>query len=311
MDDGRFLAIRLHSLGDVILCQPAAAHLASRGGVTFVTAAGCLPVVERFGHGVRPLGLRGSGAAWSLLGISGRFGSADIFDFQGNATTFLGTGLRRVHRFRTDRRRRSAALKGKGAMPSRHSEFSSLAGSESHPAPVLERRCPPPSEFTVGLVCGGRWRMKSLPEDLLAELARLFADLEGASVLLLGGAEDRAAMESVRSLARRDCVTRSDPGSGLDGLLGSIERCSLLVSPDSGPAHAGRALGVPTLVVFTSTSPVLGFFDLQGSIGPAAPCSPCHRHGADSCRMGDEACRRALLPLEIHRAALALLGGRP
>jgi len=58
-------------------------------------------------------------------------------------------------------------------------------------------------------------------------------------------------------------------------------------------------------VVFTSTSPALGFWPAEGSYGPSAPCSPCHRHGGAGCRLGHEDCRDSLLPLDIRRAALS------
>jgi len=93
------------------------------------------------------------------------------------------------------------------------------------------------------------------------------------------------------------------------GLLDALEGLALLVSPDSGPAHAA-ALGVPVLVVFTSTSPALGFWEEGTGWGPAAACSPCHRHGGLACRRGGEACRRSILPAEVREAAVRLLERR-
>ena len=45
-------------------------------------------------------------------------------------------------------------------------------------------------------------------------------------------------------------------GLDLPSLAGAIGLASLLVSNDTGPMHIGPALGVPTLGIFSQSSPV-------------------------------------------------------
>jgi heptosyltransferase-2 len=151
--------------------------------------------------------------------------------------------------------------------------------------------------------------MKSLPGGLIGELARLFIDLAGCRVILLGGAEDAASAAGIAgSVSRRGVAVRCGT-DGVAGLLRTVESLDVLVSPDSGPAHVGRALGVPTLVVFTSTSPSLGFWPSDSGFGPVADCSPCHRHGGRRCPRGpvdgSAECRDALVPRAVFEAAMA------
>lgn len=300
-------AIRLHSLGDVVLCQPAAAFLASRGPVAMVTSPQLLPVVERFGGGVRPAAPETSG--WRALRSVLPRPAGEIYDFQGSLTTLLATFPSRRTVFRTDRTLRRLALAGRAAMPLRWREFASLAGGCPGP-PRLQRRSDPPAAARVGLVCGGRWPMKSIPVQVLAELARLFSDLDGMGSVLIGGPADACAVGSVAASAVRGVAGSYAGERGVAGLLDALEGLALLVSPDSGPAHAAAALGVPVLVVFTSTSPALGFWEEGTGWGPAAACSPCHRHGGLACRRGGEACRRSILPAEVREAAVRLLERR-
>ena len=147
--------------------------------------------------------------------------------------------------------------------------------------------------------------MKSIPDGVVEELARLFTDLSGASVCLIAGPGEKARAEAVASRVRRNGVSLFTGDTS--ALLDRIERLDILVSPDSGPAHAAAALGVPHLTVFTSTSPSLGFWDGSDPsvFGPEAPCSPCHRHGGRSCRRGHESCRGSLVPRLVYEKAVS------
>ena len=210
-----------------------------------------------------------------------------------------------------DRKLRRRVLKGeKAEMPSRSLDFLRAAGFDGEASPVLERKnFLREDELNIGVVAGGRWRMKSIPQGVVSECVRLFTDLHDAKVVVTGGAEDRetvlkAAANSGRKGIRTYCGER-----GIEGLIETIERLDLLVSPDSGPAHLASALGVPVLLVFTSTSPALGFWKNGKNCYTAnqLKCRPCHRHGGNSCPLGTEDCRRAILPLELVRRGMELL----
>lgn len=197
------------------------------------------------------------------------------------------------------------------SLPWRAEEYLRTWSSEGDPSPVLTRLgMPEAGKFTVGIVTGGRWPMKAIPEGVVAELARLFCDVHGADVVLMGDSGN--AVEAHRIV--EECGYRSVKSvageGGISQLISRVETLDLLISPDSGSAHLAFALGVPVQVVFTSTSPALGFWplDFRGSfmVNPI-PCRPCHRHGGKKCSAGDEQCRKMLVPCEMFEEAMCLL----
>ena len=77
-------------------------------------------------------------------------------------------------------------------------------------------------------------------------------------------------------------------GLSLPAFGRALERCRVFVGNDSGAAHFARACGVPTVVVFGSTTA-----DRTGAAGavvvdgPQLACRPCYRK---TCERGDVAC---------------------
>lgn len=310
--NGSTALIRLHSLGDVVLAQPAAQDLSRRGRLHFITSSEYIPVVERMEGTITPAGhVRESGFT-GLRKLLRELSPDSVVDLQNSLTTRLATiGTRVSGRFRMNRGLRRRVLGGEGyRMPRRSVEFAEAAGVSGISSPRLARKSSMPGKLKVGLVTGGRWRMKSIPAGVAAETSRLLIDLYGAEVVLTGGPDEaREVMSTARSVMR-DGVSAYAGEDGVAGLIGVLEDISLLISPDSGPAHLAEALGVPVLVVFTSTSPALGFWDPErpGSfMVEGLACRPCHRHGGDRCPKGHEACRRGILPLELARRAIELV----
>lgn len=307
MDD-RSLLIRLHSLGDVVLASGLAASMARVQETAFLTREEYLPVIRRIPGNI--LAIPYPGTLSGLRKLAGGYG--EIIDLQNNLTTRLALFMIKRKSFSFSRRKRRAVLAGgEERLQWRARQYYDLWGGPGDPAPVLERRAfPPPGRTTVGIVAGGRWPMKTIPRGVIAEVARLFCDISGGQVLILGGPSDvETADWIVGECGYRRVVSAAGEGD-LEALIERVETLDLLISPDSGPAHLGIALGVPTQVVFTSTSPALGFYreDLPGAFSTTGvPCRPCHRHGARECRAGDMACRNELVPREIFEEALCLM----
>ncbi len=303
--------IRLHSMGDVILAQPAAAGLTGAGPVHFVTSNEYRPIVERMAGNIMPA-VPGEEGFPGLRRLLARIGPSSVVDLQNSLTTRLATlGMNVTGRFRMDRKSRSRILRGsREPMPLRTDDFLAAAGFGGSGEPELERRSGEPDRLTVGIVAGGRWPLKSIPRGVVTEAARLFHDLHGADVLITGGPGDSREVSAAASEVLRPGVDTYAGEEGVRGLIKAVEGLSLLVSPDSGPAHLAAAMGVPVLVVFTSTSPALGFWrqDRKGNfMAGRLACRPCHRHGGRECARGDQACRRGILPLDLVGEAMELL----
>ncbi len=308
---GRATALRLHSLGDLVLAQPAVAHLQSGGDAALVTDRPLAPVALRFPGELEVLPLPPGAGPIALRALIRESGGRSVYDLQGNLTTRLATlGMDVAARYSPDRAARRRVLRGGGGpMPLRWRELAELAGAAEPAPPRLEREGgPPPGAPVVGIVVGGRWRMKSIPPGVAAECARLLLD-SGSRVVVMGGPADAEEVEATSDAVHRPGVERWAGGEGTMPLVRRLERLSALVSPDSGPAHVARALGVPVTVVFTSTSPELGFWGPGTSSARAegVSCRPCHRHGGDSCSRGREDCRNRLVPLLIVEEVTAAL----
>lgn len=123
------------------------------------------------------------------------------------------------------------------------------------------------------LLHGTTWDSKHLPERFWCELAERAA-AAGMEVLVPWGnaqEEQRAMRIAARTPAR---VLERLP---LDGLIDVIAGARLVIGVDSGLAHLGAALQVPTVVVYGSTSSTLtgcrgaSVSNLQADF----PCSPC------------------------------------
>lgn len=87
--------------------------------------------------------------------------------------------------------------------------------------------------------------------------------------------------------------------------LGLIQRARVVVTVDTSASHIAAAFGVPTLLLWGPTHPLLGMRPIARgplfSLGLPLDCRPCSLHGEGRCRLGDHRCMRDLLPERIAR----------
>ena len=144
-----------------------------------------------------------------------------------------------------------------------------------------------------------RWFAESFAQtlDLLADIP---------CILVGAGAEDLALASQVLNLTQKAEPVNLVGRTGVKSLAAVLQRCSLLLSADSGPMHLATAVGTPSLALFGSTDPaVTGPFDtLSETIYKALPCAPCGNH--PTCE-GRYDCLRAIHPEEVAAAARGLL----
>ncbi len=305
--------IRLHSLGDVVLAQPVATYLSNSSKVKFVTSELYTPVVDRMSGDIEAVPYPTDAGPFELRRILRNISPGILIDLQCNFTTRTATkGMRVSGKFRMNRKLRHEILGGSSdTMPLRSGEFLRTAGLSGEIDPVLERRqFPADNRLRVGIVVGGRWRLKSIPHSVISEVSRLFIDLHDAEVILIGDEKDRMKAYDTAASAGRERIKVCAGDGGTGKLIERIETMDLLISPDSGPAHLAKALGVPVLVVFTSTSPALGFWKQEYSgnyMVNGLQCRPCHRHGGKTCPTGTEMCRKGLVPHRMVKKAMEML----
>ncbi len=91
-------------------------------------------------------------------------------------------------------------------------------------------------------------------------------------VVFYGGPGEEAAVAAIAGEHPRAV------GLTLPAFASALARCAVFVSNDSGAAHFARACGVPTVVVYGSTSPErTGPDGAVAVLGPRVACAPCYR----------------------------------
>lgn len=317
----RALVIRKSALGDVVLTEPVIRALQSAHpeiAVDLATDRRYLPLMERAGY-ARVLPLTGTEVLAERYDL--------VIDLQGKLRT---RSLAR--RIRADRkltlRKRSAAkavLSLFGYDPpiaDRHStalylsvlEQAGIPTGAIDRAPRLLRRVQP-EELLIGLVPGATHETKQWLPARFGELAdRLQRELPDAAFVPIGGQGDERLIAQVLATARRARFLPDTTALDLTELTDRIERLSLMISVDTGPAHVAAALGVPVVVLFGPTSPVrwgpIGERHRALSLG--LECAPCSNTGGPRCPLpgSPHACMRDLPVDLVEGAALAALQGR-
>jgi heptosyltransferase-2 len=157
----------------------------------------------------------------------------------------------------------------------------------------------------VGLVPGAEWATKRWGADRFAALAGALGR-GGATVLVLGGPDDREAAARMEELA--GVPLRDTTGNAIDEAVALLARCDLVVGGDTGLVHCARALGRRTLVLFGPTEPARHrFTPRERYLTAGLSCQPCHDHGPARCPLGHHDCMRLLDPAAVAEAAGALL----
>jgi heptosyltransferase-2 len=157
-------------------------------------------------------------------------------------------------------------------------------------------------EKSIYVLCPGaeygitkRW-----PDDHFASLAQqLIASEPDAQVILLGGKDDQALGESVRTQAKNDSQIHNWCGkTSLDEAIALIGMSKALVSNDSGLMHIGAALKVPQVAIFGSSDPhhTPPLSDKAKVLWLNLACSPCHKR---ECPLGHLKCLKDILPATV------------
>jgi len=155
-------------------------------------------------------------------------------------------------------------------------------------------------ERAVGLVAAGTWPAKAWPLSHAALLARALL-ASGREVLVIGGPGEERVGVTLAALAPG---VRSLPACGLGALAAVVGRLGAVVGTDSGPRHLAAAQGVPTYAWFGPTHP-----DTWNPPGEAhgAWWTPLPCRGCDRTRCPHWSCLPGLAPAEAAERVLAHL----
>lgn len=158
------------------------------------------------------------------------------------------------------------------------------------------------NENLVYVLCPGAeyGTTKRWPAEHFAALAQqLIASEPDVHVILLGGKDEQALGESIRTQAKNDSQIHNWCGkTSLDEAIALIGMSKALVSNDSGLMHIGAALKVPQVAIFGSSDPhhTPPLSDKAKVLWLNLACSPCHKR---ECPLGHLKCLKDILPATV------------
>jgi lipopolysaccharide heptosyltransferase II len=157
----------------------------------------------------------------------------------------------------------------------------------------------------VAFHLGAGFASKCLPVERFAKVASKLG--RERAVVVIGGAEERPLVEQLRRLAPVPVVDLVGALS-LKETAALLERADLFVGNDSGPMHLAAAVGRPIVTFFGPSEPhkYRPYGVVQRLIEIDLPCRPCdHVH----CVHDEFLCMTRIAPSEIVEAAEELLAG--
>ena len=117
--------------------------------------------------------------------------------------------------------------------------------------------------LAIGFNPGTNRPTERWPAERFAELGALLAGRFDARICVFWGPGEKPLADEIAERIGDAAVVA--PPTSLKQLGAMFERCSLVVSNDSGPMHIAAALGIPTVGIFGPVNPLL-----QGPCGEKA-----------------------------------------
>jgi ADP-heptose:LPS heptosyltransferase len=120
---------------------------------------------------------------------------------------------------------------------------------------------------------------------------------------MVGSAAERAYLDNIA--VKTDGLNLSGK-AGIGELMSVLRGAELVVGNDSGPVHVSAAMGVPTVSIFGSTSPL--WTSPRGpssrEVTSGADCSPCFRK---ECPERDTHCLHDISVDDVFDAAIEIM----
>ena len=145
------------------------------------------------------------------------------------------------------------------------------------------------------------------PQVVADAIEALLAQGGARPVLLFTGPEPRPAAALAEALHARGVAHTLLPPIDLNAAAGVLQRCALLLCPDSGLMHLAAAVRCPTTGLFGPTSPRFYLPRINRSAAAAPPLEeePCPERDPD--RMGPPNCNIERRCFKGHRSCIDLL----
>ena len=162
----------------------------------------------------------------------------------------------------------------------------------------------------IAMNVSARWPTKRWPVESFAVVADRLHQEGAGPVVLIGGPDDRADAQTVKTLVKTFPLIDATGLTPLGLLPALLQSASLLLTNDSGPMHVAAAVGTPVIALFGPTSPTrTGPYGKNHRVlARQLPCSPCfNRRCANSV---ERDCLVRIEPGEVLAAAREQIAGR-
>jgi heptosyltransferase-2 len=191
-------------------------------------------------------------------------------------------------------------------------ELGTLPADEDAADRVWRKHKLPAADQVVALNTGGAYgSAKSWPSEYFARLARRLVNIDGLSVLVTCGPDERPLAQKIVALADHPrVVSLAEEPMSIGLTKACIRRSRLLVTTDSGPRFFGVAFGVPVIALFGPTDPAWTRTHAAHEVclHHQVPCGPCAQR---TCPLGHHNCMRLLGVERVYATAQRLLTARP
>ena len=164
----------------------------------------------------------------------------------------------------------------------------------------------------IGIQPGAGRKIKEWDPVRFAEVGAQLAAMPNVSVILVGNADDRAALDEVRAAWPANIpATQLPVETDLVVLAAVLEQLNLFITGDTGPMHLAAAVGTPVLAIFGPSLPTR-FAPLTARsriVRIDIACSPCNllRRPPARCVGHVPDCLAGITSDEVLRAANELL----
>ncbi len=168
------------------------------------------------------------------------------------------------------------------------------------PLPIVAKPLTKPLQW-IAVAPGSVWATKRWPAEKYASLVQSLLEKIDVGVVLLGSKDEcEAAAVILAAISRPEQKERILNLVGLTTLPelnGIYPRIKALISNDSSAIHYASAFNIPTVAIFGSTVPAMGFAPLADGSKIAEltlGCRPCSAHGPMVCPLGHFKCMNDL-----------------
>jgi heptosyltransferase-1 len=143
-----------------------------------------------------------------------------------------------------------------------------------------------PDRILIAINPMAKWETKLWAPDRFASLADRINEKLEAGVIFTGSGADKGPIGSIQSKMKTEALNLAGMMT-LKQLASFYQRCTVVISTDTGPMHIAAAMKAPMVVaLFGPTSPLrTGPYGTSPTVvSSGAPCSPCFKKRCDDMR---------------------------